>query len=148
MTVTREDIAREARKLKGTPWHHQGRVPGVGIDCVGTILLPPRALGLTDFEFVDYKRQPDPSSLWAALRELENINLIRKIPVFEAVPWDFVVMRADDDPTHFAWLTETGILHTRLRRTGKESKCVEHRMNQAMRDKIIAAYRIVGVSDE
>lgn len=120
----------------------------MGIDCIGTLLVPVRMVGLTEFEFTAYSRQPNPAILWGVLSGLERDGLIRKIPRSDTVPWDFVVMRADDDPTHLAWITETGILHTRLRRRPEESKCVEHRINQAMRDKIMAAYRIVGVSDE
>lgn len=30
----REAVVREARAWIGTPWHHQGRLRGVGVDCV------------------------------------------------------------------------------------------------------------------
>ncbi len=148
MTITREDIAREARALKGTPFHHQGRLPGVGIDCIGTILVPAHRLGLTDFDFSGYGRQPDPAVMWGVLKTLERSGLIRRIPKEAAIPWDLVVMRADDDPTHFAWLTEIGILHTRLRRDNQESKCVEHRLSASLRDKVVAAYRICALDNE
>ncbi len=30
---TRSGVLTEARKWIGTPWHHQGRINGVGVDC-------------------------------------------------------------------------------------------------------------------
>ncbi|MBS1716474.1 MAG: C40 family peptidase [Armatimonadetes bacterium] len=39
-------ILREARKLIGTPYHHAGRLPGIGIDCWGVIACTFRALGV------------------------------------------------------------------------------------------------------
>ena len=46
--VTRSQIAQAARALIGTPFAHQGRIPGIGIDCVGIPLLVGEMFHLSD----------------------------------------------------------------------------------------------------
>ena len=67
MTMTPAAIVDAARALIGTPFHHQGRVPGVGVDCAGVPILVARALGLTapDFDVNGYSAAPDGSTLQA-----------------------------------------------------------------------------------
>lgn len=36
--VLRQEIVTRARACVGTPWHHQARLPGVGMDCVGLVV--------------------------------------------------------------------------------------------------------------
>lgn len=69
--MTRDDIIREARALCGTPFHHQARLPGVGIDCVGVGVCVARALGIEVIDSNDYGRRPsrkDPDRLLQYLR--------------------------------------------------------------------------------
>lgn len=63
--VTAADIVAAARALLGTPFHHQGRVPGVGVDCAGVPICIARALGLVapDWDVTAYPRVPDGVSL-------------------------------------------------------------------------------------
>jgi cell wall-associated NlpC family hydrolase len=44
--ATRAEIIAEARTWLKTPWRHQGRLKGIGCDCVGHIVCVPRALGI------------------------------------------------------------------------------------------------------
>lgn len=79
MAVTREDIVAEARTHVGTPWVHQGRTPGHGLDCAGLVIVVARSLGLVaeDFDVNGYTPAPDGSMLrWCdehmqRLRDLE-----------------------------------------------------------------------------
>lgn len=69
--MTRDDVIREARALCGTPFHHQARVPGVGIDCVGVGVCVACALGIDVIDSTDYQRRPnrkDPDHLLRYLR--------------------------------------------------------------------------------
>jgi cell wall-associated NlpC family hydrolase len=55
----RLDLA--ARAYVGTPFLHQGRDPGVGIDCVGLVTLAVRDCGLTHLlphDFTAYAKDP------------------------------------------------------------------------------------------
>ncbi len=60
MSVTTEQIVAEARSWLGTPFVHQGRLKGVGVDCAGLVVGVARALGLApDYvDRLDYPRQP------------------------------------------------------------------------------------------
>ena len=59
MMVLREDIVREARSWIGTPYAHQGRIKGVGVDCVGLVIGVARAMGLSEYDIDGYSRAPD-----------------------------------------------------------------------------------------
>ncbi len=56
--------------LEGTPYQHQGRLPGVALDCVGPLILAARHFGIkaADFDVGGYTPQPD-GSLQAILDE-------------------------------------------------------------------------------
>jgi branched-chain amino acid transport system ATP-binding protein len=57
--VRPEALVAEARCWLGTPFRHQGRIRGQGVDCIGLVLEPARALGLTDYRPGAYSRLPD-----------------------------------------------------------------------------------------
>ncbi len=53
-------IVAKARELIGTPYQHQARLPGIGMDCAGPIVWVGRELGFLPpgFDVSDYGRQP------------------------------------------------------------------------------------------
>lgn len=57
------DIATAARALLDTPFVHQGRRPGVGLDCIGVIVCAAEACGLKMNDFAAYGRRPNPKQL-------------------------------------------------------------------------------------
>lgn len=65
------DVVRAARDCLGTPYHHQGRLPGVGLDCIGLLIHCGRATGRVapDFDITGYGRYPDGKLLLHYLRE-------------------------------------------------------------------------------
>ncbi len=44
--MTRDNVLREARSWLGTPYHHQGRVKGAGVDCAMILIEVYHACGL------------------------------------------------------------------------------------------------------
>ncbi len=38
MSTSGSDVVRTARTWLGTPYHHQGRLKGVGVDCAGLLI--------------------------------------------------------------------------------------------------------------
>lgn len=83
MTVTRADIIEAARSFLGTPFVHQARQRGVGVDCVGLLMEAGRACGLPVKDFTRYSRQPNPRVFLHHFRE--NFH---EIPVGDASPGD------------------------------------------------------------
>lgn len=86
----------------GTPYVHQGRRIGRGLDCVGPLIVNAREFGIVppSFDINGYSRQPD-----GRMRELLEQHLVR-ISEPELLPGDLVLMRlrVDDQPRHVAYV--------------------------------------------
>ncbi len=134
--TTREEIVAEARTWKGTPFVHQGRLKGRGVDCLGVVAMVGRALGLTDYDRTDYGRLPNPRRMRAELKA----HLV-EIPLAAAKPGDVVHLSWGSDPMHLGILTPEGILHA----YSLVPAVVEHPVDGAWRAKMRFAYRFPGV---
>lgn len=100
--TTRAAVVATARTWLGTPWHHQARLQGVGVDCVGLVIGVARTLGLVPpgFDVAAYPRVPDGSSLMH-LVHMHMRGLLAGQPM---QPGDVVVVRFDADPQHLGIL--------------------------------------------
>jgi cell wall-associated NlpC family hydrolase len=106
--ITKEDIVKEAKTWEGTPFHHQGRLKGVGVDCAGLVIGVSRALDLCpDFvDEIDYARIPD-----GRVKILLEKYLI-KIPFADRQEGDIVSLAWVKEPQHVAILTKMNtIIH-------------------------------------
>jgi hypothetical protein len=56
--ATRLDVLLKAREYIGTPYVHQGRAKGAGVDCCGLIICVARDLELSTFDIDGYSRTP------------------------------------------------------------------------------------------
>lgn len=65
-----QKAAAAARRMVGTPFRHQGKLPGVGVDCAGLCIAAYREAGLDVPNVGPYPRDPDPALL---LRWLEAL---------------------------------------------------------------------------
>lgn len=63
--VTRAEFVAVVRSYVGTPYHHQGRLPGVGLDCAGVLICAAWACGVkpAGWDVNGYARQPDGETL-------------------------------------------------------------------------------------
>lgn len=52
-----------------TPFVHQGRVPGSGLDCVGVYVCAAHAVGLKLHDFIAYGKEASSKELLARLKE-------------------------------------------------------------------------------
>jgi cell wall-associated NlpC family hydrolase len=57
--MIRARIIAEARNWIGTPFNHQGRVRGVGVDCAGLVIRVAQEVGLPMREETGYSPIPD-----------------------------------------------------------------------------------------
>jgi cell wall-associated NlpC family hydrolase len=103
-----------ARAALGTPFHHQGRKPGIGLDCIGLIVIALRAAGMNVQDRTDYSRRPDGKTLVAALEEhgAKQVADIRAsgCAVAQSEPekiraGNVLVFRYDKQPQHVALAT-------------------------------------------
>jgi len=153
--TTRQQIVDEARTWLGTPFHHQGRLKGVGADCAGIVDGVARAFGFSGNVPVNYGRQPDCKAMKAVLDEHMD-----PIPVAEATLADVLWFAFDGDPQHVGIITDLagasisdaapggdtpcgrfGILHS----YAQAKKCVEHGMDDVWRKRIRGAWRFRGI---
>lgn len=88
---------QHARAWLGTPWVHQARLQGVGVDCVGLLIGISRALGVVPagYDVCGYGRQPDGASLMRHLR-----GLLDEVPQADLRPGDFLCVAFDAHPQH------------------------------------------------
>jgi NlpC/P60 family putative phage cell wall peptidase len=144
--TTPDDIIRAARGRIGTPFHHQARIKGVGVDCIGLLvgiaaeleLTDDKGIQLADYDKPNYSPLPDGRGLKAAV----SVHLLELPSIGEALPGDVYLFRFQHDPQHVGILSELpdgapAIIHC-YSNTGK---VVEHRLNDTWRKLIVAAYR-------
>jgi cell wall-associated NlpC family hydrolase len=141
--TSRDAIVREARSWIGTPFHHQGRVKDVGVDCAGLIIGVAHALGLSDFDYTTYGRAPTGDDLMGSLLRAHCE------PTADAKPGDVLLMRFDLEPQHVGFLSEgdlgageARIVHTYM----QARKVVEHYIDEVWFARVLGAYRLPGVA--
>lgn len=113
MSVTRPQIAAEARTLLGVRFRHQGRDPQTGLDCLGLVEVVAHRLFGREIMTPDYPRRPPADRLRAGLEkecaEIETaearegdvllINLpkddaARHVGILAAGPYELMIVHA------------------------------------------------------
>lgn len=136
--ILRADIIAAARECLQTKWCHQGRLVGVGIDCVGIVVHAARVLGLPHTDCANYRRRPDGVTLVAHLEK----NLVRIDPA-AAGPGDVLCMWwvRPDLPYHLGIVTPIGMLHA----YALVRKVMEHEMTDSWKERVHSAWAFPGV---
>lgn len=141
------NIVCQARTWKNTRFHHQGRVKGVGCDCIGLVLGVANELGLvsrksatalTQFDRKDYSMLPDGKQLQAALAE--HLQLVD-----EAKVGDVGLFYFDKNPQHvgiFGDYPDGGLSLIHCYRS--VGKVVEHRFDEGWQKRLVAVYSLIG----
>ena len=97
--MTPDDIIAAASECMETPFRHQGRVPGVGLDCAGLLVHCFKRLGLPHQDERGYPRTPFDGQLE---RILDSQPSLQRIALADAGPGDWLIMRMSRDPQHIA----------------------------------------------
>ena len=95
--MMREQTVAIARRFIGTPYHHQARLEGHGVDCVGLVICVARELRIVpaDWDVTGYSRIPDGAALMRHLRER-----LAEVDQVEMQPGDVVCVAFDKWPQH------------------------------------------------
>lgn len=138
--TSRADVVAAARQWADTPFHHQARLKGVGVDCVGLVIGVARELGLIapDFDVVGYPRVPDGTSLMALAA-----THMQAIERNSMQPGDVVVVSFDRDPQHLGILGDyrhggLSIIHA----AGLTGRVIETRLMFTEQMKFVAAFAL------
>lgn len=134
--MTPESIIAAARECLETPFHHQGRVLGVGMDCAGVLV---HTLQRHDLPYVDERGYPRHPYHGLMQRILDSQPALRRIPRNEIAPGDVLLMRYRSEPQHVVIYAGSSIIHG----SSEHGRCVEHTLDPGARMRVTAAYRIV-----
>lgn len=143
--MKRAEIVEAAMGLLETPFKHQGRAPGRGIDCVGVYIHVCETLGIDCLDTTGYPRDPHDGTLE---RELDLQPGLERIPLIEAKAGDLLAMRISRAPQHIA--IHAGFIggHPYIIHSSEEAgKVCWHRVDSTWRHRILMAYRFKGVTE-
>lgn len=122
-------VIQEARRWVGTPYRHQHRSIGLGVDCIGLIWGVGEAVGVLEVDpgkvrrFLAYSRSPSPT------RFLEALGTFFAGPFEQGEPGDVCAMAwnaARDIPQHVAILAENDGKPSIIHAHSQIGRCVEH----------------------
>jgi NlpC/P60 family putative phage cell wall peptidase len=135
-TVERSRVVAEAKTWLDTPYRHQGRLKGVGVDCIGLVIGVCHALDLTDYDITGYDKRPDGS-----LRKTMETQL-KTIPLHTAQPGDVLLFQFGTVPVHVGiMLDENTLIHA----YSPNRKVVANSLDARWRGLVAGAYELPGV---
>lgn len=137
--MTPHDIVLAARGCLGTPFRHQGRLPGIALDCAGVAVHVAQSLGCAVDEPRAYGRLPHDGLLESWLDRQPYL-------VRAAAPaaGDILLMRFVTEPQHLAVCAGPTIVHA-YERIGRT---VEHDLDARWRRRIVRVYRFKDLRHE
>lgn len=121
-----------AISMIGVPFHHQGRHPKYGVDCVGLVICAYNAAGANIKNLANYGRIPDGRAL---IREIEEYTF----KVSEMEIGDVLIFRFSKNPQHIAlYIGDGTMVHSYI-----DAKCVlKEKLTPAWKKKLVAIYRV------
>ena len=137
--MTAAEIIAAARACLGTPFRHQGRLPGIGLDCAGVALHVAQAVGCSSLDASGYGRTPANGQMEGMLDQ--QPELVRVFDLEARQPGDLLLMRLTREPQHLAVLCDDTIVHA----YESVGQCCEHRLDAAWAARIVRVYRFAGV---
>lgn len=133
--TTPAEITAAALSMVGTPFHAQGRAPGVGLDCIGVVACVARALGIPHTDRKAYSLRPTGELAPALAAQFDTVE-------GEPQEGDVLLMIFAGEPHHVAILVDGGrIVHA----YAAARKCVVQTYTDHWRAKVRAIYRFPGV---
>lgn len=141
--TARSEIVQAAREWVGTPFRHQGRLQGQGVDCIGLVAGVARSLALLPAAQIDaiearhsgYGREPAKGMLERALDDV----LVR-VARADMQSGDVLLMRFVREPQHVAILDLEGEVPYIVHAYQGVQRCVHHRLDEAWARRIVRAY--------
>jgi cell wall-associated NlpC family hydrolase len=137
-----ERALQVAHEALDTPFLHQGRLAGVGLDCAGLYVHICRTLGLLHIDAKGYPRNPYDGQLE---KQLDSQPCLERIA--EASPGDILAMRISKQPQHIG--IHAGYIdgHPYIIHASEEhGKTCMHRLDDLWRARIMRVYRFVEVA--
>ncbi len=135
--ISKEMVVAEARSWLGTPFHHQGRLKGIGGDCIGLVIGVANALNISDYNITNYSRLPN-GDLLKGLLELH----LDKVAIADRQIGDIGLFKFEREPQHVGVFSDIGIIHNYQ----QVKQCVEHGFDSVWQQRLLAVFRFKGVN--
>lgn len=107
--MTADELIAAARACLGTPFAHQGRLPGQALDCAGLLVHVARTAGCPVIDRAGYGRDPSGDALGQALAA--QPFLVRVAPPDQPAAGDLLLLRFSGAPQHLALHCGATIVH-------------------------------------
>lgn len=145
---TPQDVIESALRWQETPYQHQGRLLGIGVDCIGLVFGVCDELALCEYRTSDYARIPNGEFLKAKIEELcgepylvaTNENPIR---LEEIDPGSLLLFRIRTDPQHCAISLQNGSM---IHAFQSANYVRAHVIDEKWLYRLIAAYHLPNVN--
>jgi NlpC/P60 family putative phage cell wall peptidase len=125
-------VVQAARACIGTPFHHQGRVSGIGLDCIGLVVHALKCAGLHIEDSTDYGRQPEGKRLEAALRA-HGYTRVEDIQA-----GDILLFRIKREPQHVALAISSD---TMVHAYAPAGRVVESGLGETWHRRLVSVFR-------
>lgn len=137
-TKNKEQIIDKAREFLDTPYLHQGRVKGGGIDCCGLVIQVAKELGLSDYDLTGYSRYAD------------GVDFLKEFfeqckPKNDYEPGDILVFSIRRRPQHCGIVAEFNGNLSLIHAYQSIGRCVEHNLDKAWSDRILQVFEFPNV---
>lgn len=132
--IKADDIIRTAREQLGTPFRHQGRVPGLALDCAGLFVHICKTLGYPVIDEAAYGRTPFNGLLKSCIARQP---FLAEIPSADMAAGDILLMRFSGEPQHIAIHAGDTVIHS-YQNIGR---VVEHRFADVWKARVTNVFR-------
>lgn len=156
-------LIEEARTWLGTPFRHQGRIRGVGCDCLGLLIGVAKALDLqgregqklAEWDSLAYGHFPNEETLWgglsAALYPTENLaagcivlmaidGRAQHLGIVGVVNQESRIRNQEKNHDSCFMLNDSETL-TLIHAYAPHRKVVEHRLSEEWQERIVGVFR-------
>lgn len=136
--MTRAEFISAARRYIGTPFQHQARLPGVGLDCAGVVVCALQECGYAVNDRQGYGRIPSQGIFTHAI--VEHCDTIQQSDV---LPGDLMMFAFRDEPQHIAVVAENNMLIHAYQDVGR---VVENSLDATWQSRLCGCYRLRGIA--
>lgn len=141
--MTPDAIVSAARAAIGTPFKHEGRQAGVGLDCAGLLVHVAREVGIEPLDRSGYARMPGNGQIEEALQEHVDAGILARVSITDIRAGDLFLMRfaGEKASRHLGICAGDTMIHA----WAIVRKVCEHRIDETWRRSIVRVYRFSGV---
>lgn len=134
---SKDDFIKNALSYEGTKFQHQGRLPHVGLDCIGLVVTAAKNAGYDIQDDISYDRRPDGEKLQRALREYCDKIPFKANHDYEA--GDILLFAFDMRPQHVGiYLGNQTMIHAYM----LAKKTVICRLDDVWKNRLRGIFRI------